>query len=467
MSLVLDDTIVAISSGLAPAKRAVVRVSGPATRDILSQLIVDSPEAGELLAARHATCQSVRVHTGLSSKLHDSADDAIDGHCYYWPDNRSFTGQPTAELHILGSLPIVESLIEHICALGARPADRGEFTLRSFVAGKLDLPQAEAVLGVIEAESEDDLHTALAQLGGNLSEPIRELRERLVEVAAHVEAALDFVDEDIQFIEPEELRLQLTGTVDQLATILKQLAARGTRSRQPQVMLIGLPNAGKSSLFNALVGSSRAIVSEQAGTTRDLVSAQVQFYDLSCVLTDTAGIEQWQEFSPRKLAQDQLHRSVASADLVLVCFDCRCPDDHAQAQQLLSTAGVPPQRQIVVATKVDLAPSDAPVAADVHTSSLDPELVGELQKLVVKRIGQIQGELQSDSLHRTMVRCSALVASALAAIERALKLLDDPFGDELVASELRHAIDELAAVIGEVHSDDILGEIFSRFCIGK
>ncbi|HBE70692.1 MAG TPA: tRNA uridine-5-carboxymethylaminomethyl(34) synthesis GTPase MnmE, partial [Planctomycetaceae bacterium] len=291
--------------------------------------------------------------------------------------------------------------------------------------------------------------------------------EGLVEVAAHVEAALDFVDEDIQFIEPQELRIRLNDTVQQLRAILDRLSARGTRSRLPQVMLVGLPNAGKSSLFNALVGRSRAIVSEQAGTTRDLVSAHVQLGGIECVLADTAGIEEWEELSPRKLAQDQLNRSVASADLVLVCFDCRYPNDHAHAQQLLSKVGVQPQRQLAVATKSDLMPQRVSVVADALTCHVDQQLVEELRNLLVQQIERIQGELQSDSLHRTMVRCSTLVSSALAAIERALELLGDPFGDELVASELRHAIDELSAVIGEVHSDDILGEIFSRFCIGK
>ncbi len=462
MALTLDDTIVAVSSGVAPAKRGIVRISGPNTHAILDQLLQptcseQTQRKARLLKCTRARCEEVACETGMGRSL--------NVWCYYWPDGRSFTGETCAEIHLLGSLPIIERLTEHICALGARPADRGEFTLRSFMSGKIDLTQAEAVLGVIEADSEQDLHDALSQLGGNLSQPVRELRNRLLVLTADVEAALDFVEEDIQFISVESLRDQLESTQSHLRSIADQLVSRGSRKRTAQIMLVGLPNAGKSSLFNALINRKRVIVSPTAGTTRDMISHPLSLEGHTVDLVDTAGIETWADQSPRSMAQDALHSRLLDADLVVVCSDASSPPDES-AIRILTDAGISPSCMMTIETKCDLA-NAASGDASIRTSVHDPQSLDSLRRSLARRLSEHAKSLKSDALHRTMIRCSARITSAIEAIDRSLALVGDPYGDELVAAELRLAIDDLSSIIGEVHTEDILGEIFSRFCIGK
>lgn len=460
MKLDLQRTIVAVASGVAPARRAIVRLSGHETRSIVSRLI-----DREIHANAATTLQG---SAGLGSKSGCWGSSRVDVNILYWPDHRSYTGEPCAELHLLGSMPIVESLVERIVALGASPAQRGEFTLRSFLAGKLDLPQAEAVLGVIEAESADDLAVALQQLGGNVSKPVRRLRDQLVELTAHLEAGLDFVEEDIEFITSDSLAAGLQRIADELAAIIEQLRSRGARSRNASVVLVGLPNSGKSSLLNALVGSQRAIVSPQAGTTRDAVTARVDVDGLTVELTDTAGIEELQEQSPRAIAQDILRDRLLRADVALLCLDLQQPPTDAwlSAQQASLQSMLP--TLLWVGTKADLA-HDSELAARcaLTVSAHDSNSIQRLKAKLAQTLHETRGQLHSDAMHATATRCRGELELAQAAIERALDLVTHAMGEELVASELRTAIDDLSSVIGEVHSEDILGEIFGRFCIGK
>ncbi len=448
-------TIVAVGSGLAPARRAIIRISGNATADLLTRL------TGELLPAERAGCYRRAAELGWENRR-------IELTVLYWPDHRSYTGEPCAELHLLGALPLVESLTEHIIALGAAPAQRGEFTLRSFLAGKLDLPQAEAVLGVIEADSPQQLSEALQQLGGNLSQPVRKLRDQVLELTAHLEAGLDFVEEDIEFISTEQLTREVTHIAAQLERISQQLHSRSSRSRTASVVLVGLPNSGKSSLFNALVGSERTIVSPQAGTTRDAVSAALRVGELSIELVDTAGLEELQTTAPRGLAQVVLEERLRQADLALLCVDLNQPPDEqwliaARARLRSKVANL-----LLVGTKADL-PRIGKLAQEcaVVVSPLRPESIDGLRELLAAAIRNANSALHSDALHATAIRCRGSIEPARQALLRAIELAANDGGEELVATELRIAIDELSAVIGEIHSEDILGNIFSRFCIGK
>jgi len=460
MKLDLQRTIVAVASGVAPARRAIVRISGHETRSIVSRLI------DQEIQANAAT--TLQGSAGLGSKSSIWGSSRVEVNILYWPDHRSYTGEPCAELHLLGSLPIVESLVERLVALGATPAQPGEFTLRSFLAGKLDLPQAEAVLGVIEAETDDDLTAALQQLGGNVSKPVRRLRDQLIELTAHLEAGLDFVEEDIEFITSDSLAEGLQRIADELAAIIEQLRSRGARSRNASVVLVGLPNSGKSSLLNALVGSQRAIVSPQAGTTRDAVTVRVDVNGLTVELTDTAGIEELQEQSPRAMAQEILRDRLLRADVALLCLDLQQPPTDAwlSAQQASLQSMLP--TLLWVGTKTDLAhDSELATRCALTVSAHDSNSIQRLKAKLAQTLHETRGQLHSDAMHATATRCRGELELAQAAIARALHLVAHAMGEELVATELRIAIDDLSSVIGEVHSEDILGEIFGRFCIGK
>lgn len=455
VSLDTDRTIVAVGSGLAPAPRGVVRLSGPHTGDILRRL------TGEPFDCQQPSVLPCRAAIGWEGRQ-------LSLHVWYWPDHRSYTGQPSAELHLLGSLPLVESLVEQLIALGAAPAQPGEFTLRSFLAGKLDLPQAEAVLAVIEADTPQRLQMALQQLAGNLSQPVRLLRDQLIELTAHLEAGLDFVEEDIEFISTEQLLQELERIADQLSKIDAQLQSRGDRARHPSVILVGLPNSGKSTLFNALCGTERAIVSPEAGTTRDAISAIVRLGDMPIELIDTAGVEELDHNTPRGLAQQVLEERLQRADVALLCTDLHAPptENWLTAQRSRLSALIP--NLILVGTKGDLPHAiELAQQCDVVVNPAQPSTLADLTARTLQRLQQRQRPLHTDALQATAIRCRSSLAPAQAALARSVELARLGLGEELVASELRLAIDSLSAVIGEVHTEDILDQVFSRFCIGK
>ncbi len=478
MKLDLTQTIVAVSSGLASGRRAIVRVSGPATKSILKCLLSPAADAragsppnkvSAFLDNSHACYSRARCYLSLAAdasrgRVPQPRSFAVG--CYWWPDHRSFTGESSAEIHLIGSLPLVESLVESIVSQGARPAERGEFTLRSFLAGKVDLTQAEAVLGVIEADDEFELQQALAQLGGNISTPVRSLRDNLLELTAHLEAGLDFVEEDIQFISTSELMSQLRQIGDRLEAISLQLESRGSRSRTISVVLVGLPNAGKSSLFNALVGDERAIVSSTAGTTRDAISRQIRLAGLTVELTDTAGMEELQDASPRAMAQTVLAKRLARADAALFCVDLSEPPDRAWIQRQWSALSQKTPT-LLVGTKRDAVQLPIDFDMDSSVSTRDAQSLLGLKQRLECFLQESRLKFKSQALHDTMVRCKQSIDLAHAALGRALQLAEEALGEELIAAELRAAIDDLSAVIGEVHTEDILGQIFSRFCIGK
>ncbi len=221
---------------------------------------------------------------------------------FYWPPGRGFTGERAVELHLPGAPPILDAVVRSLCSTGdARLAKRGEFALRAFLNGRIDLTQAEAILGAIDARSDGELQTALEQLAGNLSRAFGALRETLFDVLCNLEAGFDFVEEDIEFVSTDEIRAQLQNAISQIDETLDRTRSRGTLDRAPRVVLAGLPNAGKSSLYNRLVATfgaknaasddAVALVSDVAGTTRDYLETELIVDDVSFVLVDSAGVE--------------------------------------------------------------------------------------------------------------------------------------------------------------------------------
>ncbi|MFO1066045.1 MAG: GTPase [Pirellulales bacterium] len=472
----IERTIVALGSAPQPARRAVVRLSGPNVRAILSR-VLHTPDA---LSAKRPT--TFRSFVSIDSDL-----PPLQVSILYWPDSRSYTGQPSAEIHMSGCLPLAEQLIQRLAEQGAEPAARGEFTLRAFLAGKLDLAQAEGVLGVIEADSADELQVALKQLGGNLAPQVRPLRDALVDLLAHLEAGLDFVEEDIEFISAGEIDQQLSRLQLDLQAFEHRLNLRSESLTLPSIVLVGEPNAGKSSLMNAIAGCDAAIVSDEAGTTRDFLSARVFIDGRSVELIDTAGAESIHENTPRGLAQHQLERCIATAAVCSLCIEAQAVLDGRPPSESFADLPFSDSAILVAITKADLL--DAAASAELHrllpdycellsrrlqcndvprvilTSSITRDGLDVWTQCVANLI-----EAKSDKptlVRHTAVRCRSAVSRALEGIERSLELNQLGGGEELIAGELRIVLDELSSIIGEVHSDDILGEIFGRFCIRK
>jgi tRNA modification GTPase len=444
-----DDTIVALSSAPGPGVRAIVRVSGRDTAEVVGQVFHSDGLSGhEGERSRRLIPGSVHlsgVHSPLPTDL------------YLFRGPHTYTGQDLAELHTVSSPPLVERLIADLLAAGARPAQPGEFTLRAFLAGKKDLPQAEAVLAVIESDTDADLQQSLKQLAGGVTQPLVALRSDLLNLLADLEAALDFVDEDIEFVSRRDTLLRLTAALAHLTNLNRQLESRTVSGRTPRIALVGEPNAGKSSLFNALTGRPAALVSDTPGTTRDFLSAQLDLNGVPAELIDTAGWQQAAdtiEDQAQRLGREQTDR----ADLILWCVPATLP-----------AVGSPSGNVVLVRTKVDLLPGALDSTAvptprvTCLVSTVSPGGPEPLRALLV----EMAANLSRSPLAPSQARCRAHVASAMTHLRAAYghAVAGDP--PELLALALRAALDRIGEMAGAVYTNDLLDRIFSRFCIGK
>jgi tRNA modification GTPase len=433
-----EDTIVALSSAAGPGARAIVRLSGPRALAIAAA-VFRSPETLSPDRRRHYA-GALRL-PGLSAEL--PAD------LYFWPAPRTYTGQELVELHTISSPPLVELLIGELLRAGARAAQPGEFTMRAFLAGKLDLPRAEAVLGVIEAGSRDELKQALAQLAGGVSQPLNALRDDLLNLLADLEAGLDFAEEDIHFIARDDLLLRLGKGLAQLTNLKRQLEQRAVSGLPFRVVIAGRPNVGKSSLFNALTGGA-ALVSPESGTTRDYLVGRLELDGVTVELIDTAGVQESAdpiEAQAQSLGREQFEQS----DLVLVCVEAGQPFG-------VLSAGAP--STVTVATKCDVAEAPAGLLA---TSVVNGVGLAELRQLLAERASA----RAQPALAPSLSRCQGHVTACLEHLRRAhqMVLFEEPA--ELLALEVRGALDQIGEMVGAVYTDDLLDRIFSRFCIGK
>ncbi|MDA0832248.1 MAG: 50S ribosome-binding GTPase [Planctomycetota bacterium] len=461
MNLNLDDTIAALASAAGPGGMSLIRVSGPQTRDIIGAMFLPFD------VRRWEVSERAQNHTGRI--VVSSMSSSIPVSVYFWPNARSYTGQISAEIHLPGSPPLVDAVLADLFHAGARPAEGGEFTLRAFLAGKIDLVQAEAVLGVIDASSQNELCVALDQLGGGISGRFSHIRQQLLELLADLEAGLDFVDEDIEFVTRPEVQRRLTESRDELLDIERQAHNRMQSVGRPRVALAGLPNAGKSTLFNALVGTQSAIVSDEAGTTRDYLSQLITWNNSTWELIDTAGwepVNEGIEGLAQQLRTDQWQR----ADLIILCEAKDHPStDTATDRQLIDhiLAFGPPVMRI--RTKADLMMNRNTDTAHTSVLEVSARLGDGLDALNHAIAEKLTGNGASESfwLGSTAARCHDSLAAALDAIGHAIDATNANWGDEIVTGELRQALNHIGRIVGAVYTDDVLDQVFSRFCIGK
>jgi len=447
----LDDTIAAVSSPPGGAARGIIRLSGP---DVWKCVQAVFRPDGRLPAPSRATVTA-------GSLVLAAFASPLPCELYLWPKGRSYTGQPVAELHTLGSPPLLDAVLSCLCAAGARPAEPGEFTLRAFLAGRIDLTEAEAVLGVIDATDAQQLDVALAQLAGGLARPLHELREALLDLLAHLEAGFDFADEDLPFITPDRLDRQLDDAAGRVEKLARRMDARGESVEMVRAVLIGRSNSGKSSLFNTLVRRTGALVSERPGTTRDYLTAELDLGGVNCELVDTAGFATGLS-DVQKAAQTASEEQKRRSGVCILCLDSTRPLDGWEHDQLASGGG----EQIVVWTKTDLPRQGTLTPHALETSTVTGQgieaLREQLRCAVLTAASSPRGAVAG-----TAVRCRQSLRLAAESLCRAKEVLHTGGGEELVAAEIRVALGELGKVVGAVYTDDVLDRIFSRFCIGK
>jgi tRNA modification GTPase len=442
------DTIAAIASANGAAGVGVLRISGPAVPAIAQQLLGRAPEP------RRAHMNAWR----------DNEGELIDrGLLLYFPAPASYTGEHVLELQGHGSPVLLDALLRRVCELGARLARPGEFTERAFLNGKLDLAQAEAVADLIAARSRAGARAALQSMEGVFSRKVDQLLQALIALRVHIEAAIDFPEEEIDFLADPAIAHQLHDLRTALADLLRE-AERGLRLNDGlRVAIVGRPNAGKSSLLNALSGSERAIVTDIAGTTRDVLRESLQLDGIALELADTAGLRETDDPVERegvRRAQGELIR----ADVVLLVTDA----EHARTDLALLASVPAGVERIVAINKIDL---DAAAEHDEQRDGmvwlwLSAKTGAGLDALrnTLKQLAGAGGGEGAFSARRRHVQALRQVAVHL---ERTDALLDTNRAGELAAEELRQAQHALGEITGTYTSDDLLGAIFSSFCIGK
>jgi len=441
------DTIVAPATPPGRGGIGIVRISGPATRAIAAAMLESVP------APRHAT---VAVFS-------DAGGRAIDaGLALFFPAPNSFTGEDVLELHGHGGPVVMDLLVARAIELGARMARPGEFTERAFHNDKLDLAQAEAIADLIDAGSAEAAQAALRSLAGEFSREVNELAELVLELRVFVEAAIDFPDEDAEFLASDEVRGRLADIAERFADI-GESARQGRALRDGlHVVIAGRPNAGKSSLLNALAGHDAAIVTEIPGTTRDLLRERIHVDGLPIHVVDTAGLRE----SGDVVEVEGVRRAraeIGRADLVLYVVDALRGLDAGERATLPAGTTL-----LIIWNKTDLADARPAPAAENHpvvsVSTLTGVGLPELREQLKSAAGY-----QADAAGVFSARRRHLDAltRAQSLFELAAARLAERASFELVAEELRQAHGALGEITGEVSSDELLGAIFSSFCIGK
>ncbi len=437
------DTIAAIASPPGRGGIGVVRVSGPAVVGIALAVL------GRLPLPRHATFSLFRDRSG----------EIVDrGIALYFPAPASYTGEDVLELQGHGGPMVLSDLLGACIDAGSRVADPGEFTRRAFLEGKLDLAQAEAVADLIAADTRDAARGAMRSLSGEFSQALRMLVGQLTELRALTEAMLDFPEEDVDAIYEQDATERLAGVVASLGSVLARSRQGSLLRSGIQVVLAGRPNVGKSSLFNRLAGEDRAIVTAIPGTTRDALRERIQIDGVPVTVVDTAGLHESVD-EIEKTGMARTRQELAHADIVLEVFDATL---LGKGEARLPQAGSDAKR-LSVYNKADLVPEirQRPVSDSLWVSARTGEGILELRKAILLAAGWRDS---SETVFVARERHLRALASAASHLEVAARLTQQW---EFFAEELRLAQQALGVITGEVSADDLLGEIFSRFCIGK
>lgn len=440
-----NDTIVALSTPPGVGGVALLRISGPqALPAVLSFLSVD------LLEPRHSTFARF-LYQG------EMLDEVLAIH---YPAPHSYTGEDTVEIACHGSLYIQQTLLQALTAAGLRLAEPGEYTRRAFLNGKLNLSQAEAVADLIDSVTPAQHRLAVSQLRGGYAEKLRDLRQQLLDLTSLLELELDFSQEDVEFADRSQLHLLLSTLQTQLAALLDSFRLGNALKQGVPVAIIGRPNVGKSTLLNALLNDDRAIVSDIPGTTRDTVEGMLTLDGITFRLVDTAGLRETED-AVEQLGIERSRRAYDDAFIVLHVEEANVPIDE---KDLHNPDG---KKHLLVINKTDLTNDITLVDYGVPTvviSALQGTGIEKLKKLLTDAVGvehTDNGVLLSNARH-----CEAL-SKVRQALDNASQGLDSGVPADLVAVDLRDALYHLGTITGEVTSTDILGNIFSRFCIGK
>ncbi len=460
------DTIAAIATAQGPAGIAVVRISGPDSAAILGRVF------------RRPSRQRLRARNVHYGHVHDFFTDEVVDEVVAWlqPGPYTYTRESMAEIHCHGGMAMPKRVLATVLAAGARIAEPGEFSLRAFLNGRLDLAQAESVLDIVTAKSDNAAKIALFGSDGRLSQAIHTIRGRIIDLLAHIAATIDFPEDDVPESSGYNQQLSLIRSIVGDIEILRESYRSGRRYRDgAKAAIVGRPNVGKSSLLNALARHERAIVSDVPGTTRDTIEESVDIHGVAFVLTDTAGIR---ESSDRieLLGIARAKESRDTADIILMVVDSALPLTETDRQIVRDLPATP---SILVLNKSDLPTqlntSDLERIRDsdkgrwtatVHVSSITHMGISVLESLMCDAL-QMQPNRVIDSVIVTNQRHFGELVRAADALTSLLDMSYGQIPTDVVVFSLQEAATALGNITGETVTDDVLASIFSRFCIGK
>ena len=442
----LHETIAAIATPPGTGGIGIVRLSGVKSLAIAEQLSQTELKSGKIQFRR----------------FYDESGEALDhGLCLFFPAPHSFSGEDCVEIQAHGGPIVLDMLLERVCELGARLARAGEFSERAFLNGKIDLTQAEAIADLIESGSRAASRAAMRSLDGRFSQQVNELVDGIIELRAYIEAALDFAEEEIDFLAGSDVGQRLKAAIDRLQQLLRE-AEQGKRLQEGLgVALAGLPNAGKSSLLNYLAGYEAAIVTDIEGTTRDVLREHISLRGIPVRINDTAGLRE----SDNPVEREGVRRawkSIEQADVVIYLIDAN--KGYSDADQRIIEQLVDCRLQVVY-NKSDLLAADHSVdPSGLYLSTLTGSGMDRLIDCITGQVADFNQDNQTFMARRRHVDA---LQRALDSMQQAVSSFDLSRSGELVAEDLRAAQRHLNEITGEFSSDDLLGKIFSSFCIGK
>ncbi len=449
--MILDDTIVALSTPPGRGGLSVIRISGSHATKV-SEAFLRGPLVWHAWRAQF---------TQLLDREGRVVDDVV---ATYFEAPRSYTAEDVVEISCHGAPVVLRHAVERAVESGARLAEPGEFTLRAYLRGRIDLPQAEAVRDLIEATTIYQARVAAQQVGGSVSRRIAPIKEQLLELIALLEAGIDFAEDDVSV----PSRAEILNRLDPVLAAVRTLAASFQYGNLVQagltLAIVGRPNAGKSSLFNRLLEADRAIVTDIPGTTRDLVSETASIGGIPVKLYDTAGIRDSSELV-ESLGIERSYQAMADADLTLVVTDASAPE-HVDDRLLIERAASQ-GRHLVVANKCDLVQIDNQCPAGrIPVSALTGEGIPGLRDAILNAVAP-SGAFEQETGFITSLRHAQRLCESQTALENARSAVETGIPHEMLLLDLYAALRPIDAITGATSADDILNRIFSTFCIGK
>jgi len=447
-----DDTIIAISTPMGEGAISVIRISGKASIEFTDDFFVGSVKLADV--------NSHTIHYGkIKNEIGETLDDVLIS---VFKSPNSYTGENSIEISLHGSSYVAQKIIELFLTKDIRLAEPGEFTKRAFLNGKLDLAQAEAVIDVINSRTEASHRGARNQLDGLLSKKVDLLRDKLIDTSSLVELELDFAEEDIQFLSLNEIKQNIIGIENEINKLISTYSFGKILRDGVNVALVGRPNVGKSSLLNYLLKESRAIVSHIPGTTRDIISEELSISGVLFKLFDTAGIRN----SENEIEKEGVKRSriaVSNSDIVLFINDITEKFSRETYIELLKLTSK--EKIITVFNKADLV-EKSKTGEGIYISALTGKGINSLLKRLKEKAISSQSYSEENVIVSNIRHFNAL-KKANEFLEKARESISAELSGEFISVDLRNAIDSLGEIIGKVTSNDILNNVFSKFCIGK